>query len=79
MVYIPGDYIAVCDICGIRGYASEMRLNWQKQFVHSATCFEEKHEQFTPPKPLGESQKVPIHRPEQADTFITEKITSDDL
>ena len=79
MSYRPGDYLAICDICGLRGYASEMQLNWKKQFVHSTTCFEEKHEQYIPPKPLGESQKVPVSRPEQTDTFITDKITADDL
>lgn len=79
MAYKPGDYYAICDICGMRGYASEMRMTWNKLFVHSLTCFDEKHPHFTDPKPLNEPQRVPIHRPEQEDVFITTPITGDDL
>jgi len=42
-------------------------------------CFDEKHPQHEPPKPLGEKQSVPIHRPEQDDVFITTPVTPDDL
>ena len=79
MSYRSGDYLAICDICGMRGYSSEMRMTWDKLFVYASTCYDPKHEQYTPPKPLGEAQKVPIHRPEQDDVFITENVTAEDL
>jgi len=79
MSYTPGEYYMICDRCGFRRLASEMKKEWNGWWVCFDTCFEKKHPQYTPPKPLGESQKVPIHRPEPPDNFITEKITGDDL
>lgn len=79
MAYKPGDYLVICDICGFRKYASECRLNWKKQLVCSDTCFEEKHEQYTDPRPLHEKQRVLIHRPPGEDIFITTPVTPDDL
>jgi len=70
MSYRPGDYLAICDICGFQRYASEMRLNWKKQFVCADTCWEEKHPQYTEPTSLHEKQTVPIHRPEENPTFL---------
>lgn len=69
MSYKPGDYYVICDICGFQQYASECRLNWKKQLACPA-CYEEKHPQYTDPKPLHEKQKVPIHRPEGDPVFI---------
>jgi len=54
-------------------------MTWDNFFVCADTCWEPKHPHFTPPKPLHEKQKVPIHRPEPEDNFITTPITGDDL
>jgi len=70
MPYKAGDYLVICDICGFQKYASECQLNWKQQLVCSDTCFEEKHPHYTEPKPLGEKQSVPIHRPPGEDIFI---------
>ncbi len=78
-MYRPGDYLAICDICGFQRLSSECRMNWKNQFVCSDTCYEPKHPQFTPPKPLHEKQTVPVHRPEPDYNFITTPITGDDL
>ena len=78
-MYKAGDYFVICDRCGFKRYASECKKEWNGSFVCADTCYEEKHPHSIPPKPLHEKQKVPIHRPEQADTFITTPITADDL
>ena len=70
MAYQPGDYKAICDICGFARLASEMRLNWKKQFVCSATCWEEKHPQEIEPTGVHERQTVAIHRPEPDPVFL---------
>lgn len=91
MTYKPGDYLVICDRCGFERYASECQMTWDGWFVCADTCYEPKHPQFTPPKPLGESQSVPIRRAEDtynfvsgAETpndgyFLTDPITGDDL
>jgi len=71
MPYIPGDYQVICDRCGFQFYASECRMTWDNWFVCSANCWEPKHEQFTPPKPKGEKQSVPVLRKEESLNFLT--------
>ena len=70
MAYVPGDYLVICDRCGFQFYASECKMDWQGWFVCIANCYEPKHEQFTPPKPLGEKQSVPVRRAEDDYNFI---------
>ena len=81
MTYKPGDYLVICDQCGFQRYASECQMTWDKLFVCADTCWEEKHPQYTDPKPLGEKQSVPVSRPEPEENFIDPAIpiTSDDL
>ena len=81
MTYKPGDYLVICDRCGFQSYASECRMTWDKLFVCADTCWEEKHPHYSDPKPLGEKQSVPVHRPEPDEVFIdpTDPITGDDL
>lgn len=71
MAYKSGDYYVICDRCGLRKYASECRMTWDKLFVCADTCWEPKHPQYTPPKPLGEKQNVSAHRPEHNEAFVT--------
>lgn len=80
MPYKSGDHYCICDICGFRRYASEMRMTWNNLFVCADTCYEEKHPQYTDPKPLYEKQRVAIHRPEKPDVFLAlGDVTPDDL
>ena len=79
MSYKPGDYLVICDQCGFKRFASDCRMTWNKLFVCSDTCWEEKHPQYTDPKPLGEKQNVPVRRSEPIEIFITTPITQDDL
>ncbi len=78
MPYKPGDYLVVCDRCGFERYASECRMTWDGWFVCADTCWEPKHEQYTPPKPLGEKQSVPVLRAEEELNFIS-SVDSDSL
>lgn len=71
MPYKPGDYLVTCDQCGFQHYASECRMTWNNLFVCADTCWEPKHEHFSPPKPLGEKQSVPVRRTEDSLSFVT--------
>lgn len=81
MSYKPGDYLVICDQCGFERYASECKMTWDNLFVCEDTCWEPKHPQYTDPKPLGEKQSVPVHRPEPDENFIdpADPITGEDL
>lgn len=61
----PGDWWAVCDICGLDAYASELELDYRGWRVHRDTCLDKRNSQeFVRPKP--EKIIVPWIRP--ADT-----------
>lgn len=76
MSYKPGDYLVICDQCGFKRFASECQMTWNNFFVCADTCWEPKHEQFTPPKPLGEKQSVPVLRQEDSLNFVSDVDTS---
>lgn len=71
MPYKPGDYLVICDQCGFQRYASECRMTWDNLFVCEDTCWEPKHPHFSPPKPLGEKQSVPVLRTEDDLNFVS--------
>ena len=74
-----GDNYVLCDICGRKRHQSDTRLNWKRQVVCADTCFEEKHPQLAPAKPL-EVQFVKNPRPRPADVFVSPgDITANDL
>lgn len=72
MPYKPGDYLVICDQCGFERYASDCRMTWNNLFVCADTCWEPKHEHFSPPKPLGEKQSVPVLRPVDEYNFVAD-------
>ena len=75
--YIKGDYNAICDRCGYKRKASDMRPQWNNLFVCVDTCWEPRHPQdFVRGK--KDKQRVPVPRPESTDKFYT-PITGDDL
>lgn len=66
--YKPGDYNALCDVCGFKFKASQLRRRWDGYQV-CATDYEERHPQdLLRSKP--EKQAVPWSRPEPVDVFI---------
>ena len=60
-----GDWWAICDQCGRKGYASQMTKRWDGRMVHTNPdmgCFETRHPQdFVRSRP--DSQRVPWTRP----------------
>lgn len=66
--YKAGDYNAICDICGFRFKASQLKKNWKNEYVCEAD-FELRHPQeFIRVRP--EKIAVPWSRPEGEDDFL---------
>ena len=64
-----GDWNAICDVCGFKKKASELRKRWDGRMVCEKD-WEPRHPQdLIRSKPDDES--VPWTRPEQEDDFIT--------
>jgi hypothetical protein len=64
-----GDWNAICDVCGFKYKASELRKRWDNMRVCDKD-WEERHPQdFLKVKP--DHQKVPWARTEQADKYVT--------
>lgn len=66
--YKPGDWNAICDICGFRFKASELIKNWKNEYVCRAD-FEPRHPQ-TYIKVPDEHVGTPWARPEGEDVYI---------
>jgi hypothetical protein len=67
--YISGDWNAICDRCGFKFKASELKEEWTG-FRVCSSCFEMRHPQ-TLLKVPEDDPSVPWARPEPTDTFIT--------
>jgi hypothetical protein len=67
--YISGDWNAICDRCGFKYKASELKQEWTG-FMVCCTCFETRHPQTLINVP-EDDPSVPWARPEPADRFIT--------
>ena len=67
--YKPGDWCAVCDVCGFEFMASQLKKRWDNVMVCDKD-FELRH-----PQELlrGKKERIspPWTRPEPADVFIT--------
>jgi len=68
MVYKPGVWWVVCDVCGAKGYNAEMVKTWNGLIVHRKTCFDGPRDPLDKPPPLRpERQTVPDPRPRYND------------
>lgn len=68
-IYIPGDWNAVCDVCGFEFKASQLRKRWDGYRVCSKD-WEQRHPQdFIRGKP--ERNRVPWARQETPDIFVS--------
>lgn len=63
MTYIPGEYLVVCDRCGLRRYRGECQFTWDNLLVCRDTCWEPKHPQWYV-KNIHNVQRVPDPRPD---------------
>jgi len=67
-VYRPGDYYVICDECGFKMRASEVRRRWDGLTVCTKD-WESRHPQdFVQGR--RDRQRVPNARPEPADTYL---------
>lgn len=63
-----GPYRAICDQCGRKRHASELRLTWDNFFVCADTCWQPRHPQdFVQGR--ADDQTVPIVRPDVPQTM----------
>lgn len=66
--YVAGEWNVICDRCGFKKFASELRLEWTG-FRVCSDCFEHRHPQDFLPAPRPETLP-PWTRPEHTDTEI---------
>lgn len=65
-----GPYRAICDLCGRKRHASELKMTWDNFFVCADTCWQPRHPQdFVEGK--ADDQTVPIARPDVVQTMGT--------
>ena len=73
-----GDWNAICDYCGGKFKASELRLQWDGLRACSKD-FSARHPQDNV-RARADRQNVPWTRPESSDRFLgTTEVTADDL
>jgi len=69
-----GDWNAICDRCGFKYKASQLKKEWDGFYV-CKTCWEPRHpSDFY--KPSHRDETVPWTRPEPADNYITSFCTT---
>lgn len=61
MSYKPGYNWAVCDLCGFKVYAQELKKTWDG-FMHCPECFEEKHPALVPHALSGDKERAKLVR-----------------
>ena len=73
-----GDWNAICDVCGFKYKASELKRRWDNLYVCDVD-WEPRHPQdFL--KGKRDKQNTPWSRPEQVDDFVTyEPVDGSDL
>ena len=72
--YVPGKWLAICDVCGFRYYNDELKKDWRGLMVCTKD-YEPRHPQdFL--KVRGDRQSVPWVRPEATDIFIPINFTT---
>ena len=72
-----GDYRVICDYSGMKIWKSQARLTWDGFLVRKDLWEPRQPQDFVTGR--IDNQNVPISRPEQADTFITNEVLPEDL
>ena len=66
--YVPGTWNVLCDECGFKFKATELKKRWDSAMV-CPQCFEKRNPQdFV--RGVKESRPLPWTRPEQPDVFV---------
>lgn len=77
-LYRSGDHYSICDVCGFKLYASELRKRWDGLRVCSKDWEPRHPQEFV--KGKRDKQFVADARPEAPDAFLNENdVTADDL
>jgi len=66
--YKSGDSLAICDICGFRGYRNDMKRTHENLIVHDR-CFDPRHPQETI-QLKADNITIKDPRPEGPDVFL---------
>lgn len=76
-----GNWNAICDVCGFKFKATDLKQRWDGLMVDSA-CWEMRHPQELI-RPIPDQNKLPWTRPESTDTFTSvtyvNTVSPDDL
>lgn len=66
--YVPGKWLAICDVCGMRFHSDALRKDWRNLMV-CAKDYETRHPQdfLRVPK---DDPSIPWARPEGEDVFV---------
>lgn len=75
--YKHGDNNVICDICGFKYKASQVRKMWNGLYACPKDFNLRQPQDFV--KAKHDDQRPAVSRPEQTDTFISTAITQDDL
>jgi hypothetical protein len=67
--YKSGSNNAICDVCGFKHKAVDMRMRWDGLFVCRDDFEQRQPQDFV--KAITDKITVPISRPRQTDAFIT--------
>ena len=66
--YKHGDYNAICDVCGFKYMASQLRKRWDNLMVCEGDFEPRQPQDFV--RGVADNMSVPWSRPENADIFI---------
>lgn len=72
-----GDWLCVCDVSGFNCWASDTVIQWNGLRVLKRFAEPRQPQDFV--RAILDDQTVPNPRPVQPDTFITTRITAEDL
>src|SRR3990167_10513331 len=75
--YKPGDWNAICDVCGFKFKASQLRKRWDGLMVCDID-WESRHPQELI-RPIPDDPKLPWTRPEPTDRFTTIAALNDNV
>lgn len=67
--YIPGNHLAVCDVCGFTVYRSDLRQRWDGMLVCTKDWEPRNAQDFV--RGVQDNQAVHDARPRQPDVFVS--------
>ena len=75
--YSNGDWLVICDVCGRKYKATELRQRWDSLMCCSDDWEIRQPQDFV--KAIADMQAPPYSRPEQEDVFISTPVLPSDL